>query len=161
MPFIGNPTKWYVSRIQLSSSEPLTRGNGRFTALDYQGGIPYNGIDPDHNQQPQSTMKEILGVVSVVAALVGLTWAGAYHGVIFRSVFAPKYEQIRRDTYVQSESHVRGTILDLQKRQIEYLREKDPATKEALASIIRQTASQVPSDLLPPDLRSFVFSLNQ
>jgi len=106
-------------------------------------------------------MKEILGAVSVVAALVGLTWAGTYHDVIFGSVFAPKYEQIRRDIYVQSESHVRGTILDLQKQQIEYLKEKDPATKEALASIIRQTASQVPSDLLPPDLRSFVFSLNQ
>ena len=106
-------------------------------------------------------MKEILGATSVVAAIVGLAWAGTYHDVIFRSVFAPKYEQIRRDTYVQSESHVRGTILDLQKRQIEYLKEKDPATKVALASIIRQTASQVPSDILPPDIRSFVFSLNQ
>ena len=120
-------------------------------------------LTPDHNQQPatsnqqpQSTMKEILGAVSVVAALVGLTWAGAYHGAIFRSVFAPKYEQIRRDTYVQSESHVRGTILDLQKRQIEYLKEKDPATKEALASIIRQTASEVPTQLLPIQLQSFL-----
>jgi len=106
-------------------------------------------------------MREILGTISVFAVLGALAWAGAYHDVIFRSVFAPKHEQIRRDTYVQSESHVRGTILDLQKRQIEYLKEKDPATKEALVSVIRQTASQVPSDLLPPDLRSFVFSLNQ
>ena len=97
----------------------------------------------------------------LIVALLGLTWAGAYHNVIFRSVFAPKYEQIRRDTYVQSESHVRGTINDLQKQQIEYLKEKDPATKDALASVIRQTASQVPSNLLPTDLRSFVFSLNQ
>jgi hypothetical protein len=124
-------------------------------------GIPYNSIEPaTSNQQPatttQSTMKEILGAVSAVAAIIALTWAGTYHDVIFRSVFAPKHEQIRRDTYVQSESHVRGTILDLQKRQIEYLKEKDPATKEALASIIRQTASQVPAQLLPPQLQSFL-----
>jgi hypothetical protein len=100
-------------------------------------------------------------IILLIATLLGLTWAGAYHDVIFRSVFAPKYEQIRRDTYVQSESHVRGTIIDLQKQQIEYLKEKDPATKEALASVIRQTATQVSSNLLPSDLRSFVFSLNQ
>jgi hypothetical protein len=100
-------------------------------------------------------------IILLIAALLGLTWAGAYHDVFFRSVFAPKYEQIRRDTYVQSESHVRGTIIDLQKQQIEYLKEKDPATKEALASVIRQTAAQVPSNLLPSDLRSFIFSLNQ
>jgi hypothetical protein len=100
-------------------------------------------------------------IILLIVALLGLTWTGAYHDVIFRSVFAPKYEQIRRDTYVQSESHVRGTIIDLQKQQIEYLKEKDPATKEALASVIRQTASQISSDLLPPDLRSFVSSLNQ
>jgi hypothetical protein len=100
-------------------------------------------------------------IILLIAALLGLTWTGAYHDVIFRSFFAPKYEQIRRDTYVQSESHVRGTIIDLQKQQIEYLREKDPATKEALASVIRQTATQVPSNLLPSDLRSFIFSLNQ
>lgn len=101
-------------------------------------------------------MKEILGATSAVAAIVALAWAGTYHDVIFRSVFAPKYEQIRRDTYVQSESHVRGTILDLQKRQIEYLKEKDPATKVALASIIRQTASEVPTQQLPPQLQSFL-----
>lgn len=103
--------------------------------------------------------KEILGIIAAIAAALGVTWAAAYHDVIFRSVFAPKYEQIRRTTYVQSESHIRGTIIDLQKQQIEYLKEKDPATKKALASIIQQTASGILSEQLSAQLRPFVFNL--
>ena len=89
-----------------------------------------------------------------ICLLIGAVWAATYHSLFFQSVFAPKFEQVRRKTYTQSESYVRGTIQDLQKLQVEYLKEKDPDVKAALKHTIIQTASGATE--LTPELDSFI-----
>ena len=42
------------------------------------------------------TMKPLVTITGGAVALVALTWGLAYHGLVFTSVFAPQYENIRR-----------------------------------------------------------------
>jgi hypothetical protein len=92
---------------------------------------------------------------------ITLIWALTYHSVIYNSVFAPMFEQVRRNTYENSESYVRGTIQDLRKLQLSYLREKDPTVREALKATILQTVDGFNFNSLPSDLNSFIESIKQ
>jgi hypothetical protein len=102
-------------------------------------------------------MKLFLTILAVIAG----GWVATYHSVQFGSFFAPKFEQVRRNTYTQSESYVRGAIQDVQKLRSDYLKEKDPAVKAALAETIIQTISGVDINSFPPNLKSFIQNLQQ
>lgn len=72
--------------------------------------------------------------------------------------FAPKVEQVRRETFEQSKAYRSGSVQELENMQFEYIK-ADPAHKAALASIIRHRAADLPSDALPSDLYSFIKNL--
>ena len=91
-------------------------------------------------------------------ALVALTWGLAYHGLVFTSVFAPRYENVRRKTFEQSKSFRTSAIQELQNMQFEYIK-ASPEHKAALASVIRHRAAEVPVDAMPIELQSFVSNL--
>lgn len=104
--------------------------------------------------------KEVAAVFGWVAAGIATVFGLGVVTLYFNGYFAPKVEEVRRNTYVQSESHVRGTVMDLRKLKLEYEKEKDPAAKSTLLGIARDTASQVPIQLLPLDLQTFVRDIN-
>lgn len=102
-----------------------------------------------------------LRIVLLLSGIIVAIWAATYHSVLFASFFAPKFEQVRRNTYVQSDSYVQGKIQELQKFQIEYLKTQDPIVKIALAETIKYTASGISFNNLPQPLKTFILNLDQ
>lgn len=105
-------------------------------------------------------MKSILAIAGGVLGVGALTWGVAYHDLIFTSFFAPKYENVRRNTFEQSKSFRTGAVQELQNMQFEYIK-ASPEHKQALADIIRHRAAEVPADAMPTDLQSFISNLPQ
>lgn len=101
-------------------------------------------------------MKPFLTIVGGVALL----WGVAYHNLIFAAFFGPKYEDVRRNTFEHSKSFRTGAIQELQNMQFEYIK-ADPAHKKALADVIRHRAVEVPADVMPGELQSFISNLPQ
>lgn len=105
-------------------------------------------------------MKNALQTVAAAAAVLGLGWALAFHQVIFESVFGPKITEVRRKTFQESDSMVRGTNKELAQLKVQYLKEKDPATREALAALILETAKNIQKGSIEPEMRPFLDSLS-
>ena len=103
-------------------------------------------------------MKPFLAVVGGMLTLGAVTWGVAYHDLLFTSFFAPKYENVRRNTFEQSKSFRTGAVQELQNMQFEYIK-ASPEHKKALADIIRHRAAEVPVDAMPADLQSFISNL--
>jgi len=103
-------------------------------------------------------MKPFLAVVGGVLTLGAVTWGVAYHDLIFTSFFAPKYENVRRNTFEQSKSFRDGSLQELENMRFEYIK-ASPEHKKALADIIRHRATEVPADAMPSDLQSFISNL--
>jgi len=105
-------------------------------------------------------MKPILAIVGGVIGVGAFTWGIAYHDLLFTAFFAPKYENVRRNTFEQSKSFRTGAVQELQNMQFEYIK-ASPEHKAALADIIRHRAAEVPADAMPSDLQSFISNLPQ
>jgi len=104
-------------------------------------------------------MKPFLTIVGGVLTLGAVTWGVAYHDLIFTSFFAPKYENVRRNTFEQSKSFRTGAVQELQNMRFEYIKAA-PEHKKALADIIRHRATEIPIDAMPADLSAFVNTLS-
>jgi len=103
-------------------------------------------------------MKPFLAVVGGVLTLGAVTWGIAYHELIFTSFFAPKFENVRRNTFEQSKSFRDGSIQELENMRFEYVK-ASPEHKVALKDIIIHRATEVPEDALPQNLYNFIQGL--
>jgi hypothetical protein len=101
------------------------------------------------------------GFVGVVV-LLALTWAFQGNDFFLYKTFAPKYEQVRRDTFEQSKAYNQGMIQELQNMQFEYVK-ATPEQKQTLASVILHRAADYNMDdpRVPVDLRQFVQDLRR
>jgi len=97
-------------------------------------------------------------VIVGICLLFGLGWLGTTNSLFMNKVFAPKFEQVRRDTFEQSKAYRDGAVQELQDMQFEYVKAA-PEHKAALASIIKHRAAGVPADAMPADLYSFIKEL--
>jgi hypothetical protein len=102
-------------------------------------------------------MKYILLAVVILAAAFGFGWLATTNDLAMMRFFAPKYEQVRRDTFEQSKAYNQGMIQELQNMQFEYVK-ASPEHKAALRSIILHRSADY-TDNLPSDLRSFITDL--
>jgi hypothetical protein len=75
------------------------------------------------------------------------------------SYFAPRQEQVRRNTFEQSQAYNEGMRRDLENIRNQYLTANDPAVKAALADTFRHRAEGYPNQL-PPSLQQFYNSIN-
>ena len=91
---------------------------------------------------------------------IGLTWLVQGNDFFLYKAFAPKYEQVRRETFEQTKSYNQGMVQDLQRMQFEYIK-ADSEHKEALATVILQVSADYPEDSMPPTLRQFVQQLKR
>lgn len=103
-------------------------------------------------------MKDLKMGLCAVCVFMALGWAFTANYTVMTSVFAPKQEQIRRETFEQSKAYRQGMIQELQNMQFQYI-QADDQHKKGLAAIIKHRAADVPSDVLPNDLREFVEGL--
>lgn len=106
------------------------------------------------------------GVVALVGCFIllvlGLTWIGQGNDFFLLKVFAPKYEQVRRQTFEQTKSYNQGMIQELQNMQFDYVK-ADPEHQSVLAFIILRRAADFDLDQpqVPTELRQFVKQLRQ
>ena len=107
-------------------------------------------------------MKSVFAGFGVLVAILCLMWVVQGNGFFMYQVFAPKYEQVRRDTFEQSRAYNQGMIQELQNMQFEYVR-ATPEQQDALASIILHRAADFDTSQqhVPSDLRLFVEDLRR
>jgi len=99
-------------------------------------------------------------IVSGTFALLGITWMLQGNDFFLYREFAPRYEQVRRETFEQSKAYTQGQIQELQNMQFEYVK-ASPEQQAALASIILHRVADFDESRLPVDLRAFVQQLRQ
>ncbi len=107
-------------------------------------------------------MKVAGAVIGILVAVLALTWIVQGNDFFMFKVFAPAYEQVRRDTFEQSKAYNQGMIQELQNMQFEYAK-ATPEQKEALASVILHRAADFNLDQpqVPADLRAFIAQLKR
>ena len=106
-----------------------------------------------------NTAREMGIIVGLLVMLVLIpTWLIQGNDFFLFQVFAPKYEQVRRETFEQSKAFNQGMIQELQNMQFEYVKAL-PEHKAALASIILHRVADYDEQKLPTDLRAFVQQL--
>ena len=74
-------------------------------------------------------------------------------------VFAPKYEEVRRETFKQSQAYNDGMITELQNMWIEYNKSTTEEQKKALRSVILHRVKGYDENKLPNDLQIFIYNL--
>ena len=104
----------------------------------------------------------VIGIVLLgIVVILGLTWAGQGNDFFMFKVFAPKYEQVRRETFEQTKSYNQGMIQELQNMRFDYVKTDNQQQRDALASIMLHRAADYPEDKMPNDLRSFIADLKR
>ncbi|MCL5407456.1 MAG: hypothetical protein M1429_03105 [Patescibacteria group bacterium] len=104
-------------------------------------------------------MKVVGAIVGIVVLFLAIVWLAQGNDFFLYKVFAPKYEQVRRETFEQSKAYNTGMIQELQNMQFEYEKTKDAKSKAALASIILHRSADYPVEKMPTDLRGFIEKL--
>ena len=109
-------------------------------------------------------MKDIAKAASFILLLIvfvlGMAWIVQGNDFFLTKTFAPKYEQVRHDTFKESTAYIDGTIKNLRDMQFQYIK-ADDVHKTALKGVILHTASTFPEDKLPSDLRTFLNDLKK
>ena len=103
-------------------------------------------------------MKQVFYGLGILVLALGLGWVVMGNELKLQSFFAPKFEQVRRNTFEQSKAYNQGTIQDLEKMQFEYVK-STPEQQKALASIILRRVADFDQDKLPIELRRFISGL--
>ena len=98
-----------------------------------------------------STFYTVLAIFLVVGSLLSF-WLYSY--------FAPKYEQVRYDTFKQSQTYNDAMLRDLQDMRLEYIK-ADDAHKAAIKFIAMHRFAVYDIDRLPQDLRAFYMELSK
>lgn len=96
----------------------------------------------------------------VLAAVLGITWLAQGNEFFLRRYFAPKFEDVRRETFEHSKAFNQGMVQELQNMQFEYLQASEEH-KAALASVILHRAADYDESKLPADLRQFINDLKR
>lgn len=105
-------------------------------------------------------MKSVFGVVGIVVGVLLLMWAVVGNEFFLYRYFAPKFEEVRRETFEETKSYRQGMVQELQNMQFEYER-STPEQKVALRSIVLHRAADVPDDALTSDLRKWLSELRR
>lgn len=102
----------------------------------------------------------VAGLLLVAICLIGAAWFVQGNNFFMYQYFAPKFEQVRRETFEQSKSYNQGIIQEIQNMQFEY-EQTDETHKTALRSIILHRVADYDLSKLPQDTRIFIEQLKR
>lgn len=102
----------------------------------------------------------VLAIVGVLLVL-GASWAFWGNEFFLYRWLEPRREQVRHDTFKQSEAYNEGVAQELQSMRLQYLRAKSKEDKQTIASTILSETADYDADQLPPDMKSFLLQLRQ
>ena len=100
-------------------------------------------------------------IIASLMAIFAITWLGKGNEFFLYKVFAPQQESVRRQVFEQSRAFNQSMVQELENMEVEYVREKDPAAKQAMASVILHRASgyNLNDRGVSADLRFFIENL--
>jgi len=105
-----------------------------------------------------NSFKEMLTFVGWVILFIAVIFGIGYVSYQYTNIFSPKYEQVRYNTFKESQSYNDGMMRDLQNMQMEYAK-----ADENGKAIIRSTAlhrfASYDVEKLPMDLKTFYYQL--
>ena len=105
-------------------------------------------------------MKPILTwFLVIVVVLLILGWIADANDLAHYAFFAPRQEAIRRHTFEQSKAYNQGMVQNLEHEHLEYIRDKSPDERAAIASIVLHDVADYPENQLPPDLAAWIDQL--
>jgi len=107
------------------------------------------------------TIGTLFVVIFIMILLIAFWFAMSGVDLFSYSFFAPKYENVRRNVFENTQSYIEGKRQELSKYRLEYIREKDSIVKEAIASTIRQSFTNFNKTKLDYDSQIFLDSLNK
>jgi len=105
-------------------------------------------------------MRYVLAVIGGLAAFVVLGFVIQGTDFFLYRTFAPKYEQVRRETFEQTKSYRQGMAQELENMRFQY-EQADDAHRDALADLILHRAADVDPYSLSPELASFISNLRR
>ena len=102
-------------------------------------------------------MKYVAIGIAALAALLGLGWIVQGNDFFLYAVFAPKYEQVRRNTFEQSRAFNEGMAQELQRMWLDYQHATNPEEKAAIRSLVQHRVAGYDTDNIGnTQLRAFV-----
>lgn len=105
-------------------------------------------------------MKTVLAFIVGLVIFLGLIFGLNYFGYMQTAFFSPRVEQVRYNTFKQSQSYNDGMVRDLENLQMEYIK-ADAGQKLALRAIILHRFSVYDENALPPNLYQFYENLKR
>lgn len=103
---------------------------------------------------------EVAAILGFLFLIFGLGWFIIGNDFFMYKFFAPKYENVRRETFENTQSYVEGKRQDLVKYRLEYKRAKSAEEKEAIKqTIISQFSNFDESKIEEPELRGFLHEM--
>ncbi len=101
----------------------------------------------------------IAAILATVVLAVGITWGVRECNYQQQKHYAPKEEQVRHDTFKQSQAYNDGVLEQLHKAQLDYAKAKTQEEKLAIGSYTLHIVSSYDETQLPDDLRQFLNQL--
>ena len=89
-------------------------------------------------------------------ALVCFVWLIQGSDFFLYKVFAPAYEDARRETFEQSQAFNDGVAQELAQMQLDYVRAKTPEEKDAIGSLVLHRVAGYDENKLSSDQRAFI-----
>ncbi len=89
------------------------------------------------------------------ASVVGASWIVAGNGLAISRYVMPRYEQVRRATFEESQTYVEGQRRDIANLRMEWLAAKTPEQKDDIRAVALDRIAGLPEAALSPDIIAF------
>ena len=101
------------------------------------------------------TFKDIMYGLLALVGVIALGWILNLNGLASYRYFAPKVEQVRHDTFKQSQAYMDGMSQDILGMKLDYAK-ADEAGKKTIADVVYHRAATIDLNDYSADVRSFV-----
>jgi hypothetical protein len=95
-----------------------------------------------------------------VVIVLGIAWIATGSDFFLAKVFSPKMEQVRQDTFKNSQAYNEGMAKDIESIESDYIQATDPQVKAGLKGVIKQKLAGYDTTKFSPDLQKFLKSLD-
>lgn len=100
----------------------------------------------------------VLMIIVLAAGITACSFATSSMNLMHYSFFAPKYEEVRRNVFEQTQSYVDGKNQSLSKYKLEYDR-ADAEGKSAIKFTIAHEFATVDPEIINVMLRPFLYEM--
>ena len=101
-------------------------------------------------------IKQIFVILLLIIVIIALGFGFGLLDLEFFKFFAPKYQNVKREVFLNTRSYNEAAMQDLTKYRLEYIKANTMEEKAAIVSLIRHRFAEYDSSKLPQELRKFL-----